>query len=88
MLFEGFMFGGYQKTNFKKVAKATQYSLCSSKNQIIIYSSAIEQNIIKTNTYKQIQRYSMSITIKDYINLFKSNSKLLRNGAEVSVVKP
>lgn len=82
------MFGGYQKTNFKKVAKVTQYSLYLNKKQIIICSSAIEQNHIKTNTYKQIQRYSMSITIKDYINLFKSNSKLLRNGAEASVVKP
>ena len=82
------MFGGYQKTNFKKVAKATQYSSYLSKKQIIIYSSAIEQNLIKTNIYKQIQRYSMSITIKDYVNLFKSNSKLLRNGAEASVVKP
>lgn len=82
------MFGGYQKTNLKKVAKATQYSLCLNKKQINIYISAIEQNLIKTNTYKQIQRYSMSITIKDYINLFKSNSKILRNGAEASVVKP
>lgn len=82
------MFGGYQKTNLIKVAKATQYSSYLSKKQIIIYSSAIEQNLIKTNIYKQIQRYSMSITIKDYVNLFKSNSKLLRNGAEAFVVKP
>jgi len=82
------MFGGHQKINLKKVEKAIQHSLYLNKKQIIICSSAIEQNHIKTNTYKQIQRYSMSITIKDYINLFKSNSKLLRNGAEASVVKP
>ena len=82
------MFGGYQKTNFKNVAKATQHSLYLNKKQIIIYSSAIEQNHIKTNKYKQIQRYSLSITNKDNVNLFKSNSKLLRNGAEASVVKP
>ncbi len=84
------MFGGYQKTNLIKVAKATQYSSYLCKKQIIICSSASEQKLIKTktNTYKQIQRYSMSITIKDNVNLFKSNSKLLRNGAEASVVKP
>ena len=88
MLFEVTMFGGYQKTNLIKVTKVTQHPLYLSKNKIIIRSSANEQNHVKTNTHKQIQRYSMSITNKDNVNLFKRSSKFLRNGVEVSVVKP
>ena len=85
------MIGGYQKTNLTEVAKATQYSLCLNKKQIIICSSAIEQKTI-TASPNLIQRHLISVTNKDKsvkkkaVPIFNVNS--LSYGIEGFAVNP
>ncbi len=82
------MFGGYQKNIIIKSFDVQHHPIILCKKQMNNHSSAKEQTTVIINTYKQIQRHSLSVTIKDNMMFNKSNYKLVRNVAEASVVKP
>jgi len=82
------MLGGYQKIIIINNTDVKHHPIILCKKQINNRSSAREQTTVNTNTYNKIQRQSLIVTIKDIMMFIKSNYKLVRNVAEVSVVKP